>query len=429
MSREKFTTERVSRYSCPSDTHQAFFWDTEAPGLGLRVMPSGVKAYIFEGRLHGKTLRVKIGEPGTWSVHSARDKAREIRLQVDQGIDPREVKAQLQQDHEQRQTEARRTAVTVGDAWTAYMAAPHPNWGERSRFDHVKIAQRGGERRKRAPGLTEPGPLASLLDLRLADLDAECLQAWLQAEAAVRPTRTALAFRLLRAFLRWCAESPEFAGALPERGYQTRIVRDAVPRTQAKEGDVLQREQLPIWFEAVGRLSNPITSAYLQTLLLSGARREEWANLQWDDVDFQWKQIRIRDKVEGERQIPLTPYVAQLLLALPRRNAWVFSSEQSASGRLAEPRIAHVRALAAAGLPHLTLHGLRRSFGTLSEWVEVPVGVVAQIMGHKPSAIAEKHYRRRSIDLLRGWHEKLETWILEQAGISRPQRVRRSRRV
>jgi len=64
-----------------------------------------------------------------------------------------------------------------------------------------------------------------------------------------------------------------------------------------------------------------------------------------------------------------------------------------------------------------SLHGLRRSFGTLSEWVEVPAGIVAQIMGHKPSAIAEKHYIQRELDLLHLWHVKIESWILEQAGI------------
>ena len=71
---------------------------------------------------------------------------------------------------------------------------------------------------------------------------------------------------------------------------------------------------------------------------------------------------------------------------------------------------------------------LRRSFGTLAEWCEVPVGIVAQIQGHKPSAIAEKHYRVRPIDLLRQWHTKIEAWMLEQAGIqfdaSQPQGLR-----
>ena len=41
-------------------------------------------------------------------------------------------------------------------------------------------------------------------------------------------------------------------------------------------------------------------------------------------------------------------------------------------------------------------------------------------MGHKPSATAEKHYRRRPIDLLRQWHTKIEGWILEQASIEQP---------
>jgi integrase len=65
----------------------------------------------------------------------------------------------------------------------------------------------------------------------------------------------------------------------------------------------------------------------------------------------------------------------------------------------------------------LTLHGLRRSFKSLTEWQEVPVGVVAQIMGHKASATAEKHYTVRPLELLALHHNKIEAWILEQAGI------------
>ena len=80
---------------------------------------------------------------------------------------------------------------------------------------------------------------------------------------------------------------------------------------------------------------------------------------------------------------------------------------------------AHGRALEAAGLPRdLSIHGLRRSFASLTEWVEAPVGVVAQIMGHKPSATAERHYKRRPVDLLAKWHRKIETWILVQGSVS-----------
>ena len=42
--------------------------------------------------------------------------------------------------------------------------------------------------------------------------------------------------------------------------------------------------------------------------------------------------------------------------------------------------------------------------------------MVAQLMGHKPSATAENHYTVRPLDLLRVHHERIEAWILKQAG-------------
>jgi hypothetical protein len=57
---------------------------------------------------------------------------------------------------------------------------------------------------------------------------------------------------------------------------------------------------------------------------------------------------------------------------------------------------------------------------TLAEWVECPAGITAQIMGQKPSAIAEKHYIKRPIDLRLQWHVKIEKFILDEAGIPQP---------
>ncbi|GAB1387635.1 hypothetical protein MASR1M59_27830 [Melaminivora sp.] len=156
--------------------------------------------------------------------------------------------------------------------------------------------------------------------------------------------------------------------------------------------------------------------------MLTGARPGELLALQWEDVNTQWRGITLRDKADskggedGERVIPLTPYVWHLLASLPRRNEWVFSSDRTAAP-VATPNKVHSSASKVAGIERLTLHGLRRSFGSLAEWLELPAGVVAQIQGHRPSATAEKHYRVRPLDLLRVHHEKLEAWILEQAGV------------
>jgi integrase len=195
-------------------------------------------------------------------------------------------------------------------------------------------------------------------------------------------------------------------------------VIDHAPTSGTKHDDALQKEHLKSWFKEVRALQNPAFSGYLQGLLLTGARRTEWALLKWSDVDFENKKIVIRDKVEGQRLVPLTPYLSVLLDELPRNGAYVFGSESAKAGYVVGVTKPHNRALAAGGLPHVSLHGLRRSFATLSEWLDIPVGVIAQIQGHKPSAIAEKHYKRRPIDLLRMHHEKLEAWILVQAGIA-----------
>lgn len=74
---------------------------------------------------------------------------------------------------------------------------------------------------------------------------------------------------------------------------------------------------------------------------------------------------------------------------------------RSKSGRLADPGKIHRRACASAGLDGLTLHGLRRSFASLTEWLEVPEGATAQIQGHKSSATREMHYKVRPLDLLK----------------------------
>jgi integrase len=415
---QNFTAGRVEQFVCKNGRRQTIYWDGKLPGLGVRVTSSGAKSYIFESRLHGKTIRLTIGDVRSWSIKQAQDRATALKTQVDLGIDPREIAAEQAAAHAERTATALREQMTVSEVWRAYLEVRSKRWSQRTLTDHIKLADPGGRPRKRGFGLVVPGPLANIMPLKLAELDSSHIANWLDSETSVRPTQAALSYRLLRAFLRWCSTTPDYKRLVDLDAVSSRVAKDHVPKVKPKADDCLQREQLPEWFATVRQISSPVISTYLQVLLLTGARREELMALRWADVDFQWLSLRIADKVEEDgRVIPLTPYVATLLQALPRRNEWVFSSTGAASGRLQEPRIQHNQALAKAGLPHLTIHGLRRSFGTLAEWVECPAGISAQIMGHKPSAIAEKHYRRRPIDLLRSWHTKIEAWILEQAGI------------
>lgn len=433
MKWENFTAERVAGYqfkpSAKGKSNQSVYWDGKTPGLGLRVTESGSKSYIFQTDLNGKTIRITIGDTRTWSIAKAQAETRRLKSLTDKGIDLRQQAEEQRAKHETDQAMKKNKETLVSDAWEIYLAHQKDKmershiergkrWGARHLKDHENLSQAGGVEKKRGKGLTKPGVLFPLLQIRMCDITTDTLKEWQKREAETRANNARQGFEMFRAFWRWCASRPEYASVINPQAVENKELRDEVPSRKSKKFDVLQRAHLPSWFAAVRNLSNPVISAYLQALILTGTRREEMAGLRWQDVDFQWGGIWVKDKVNEEgRKIPLMPYLSNLLSNLPRRNEWVFSSLTSASGRITEPRIPHNRALSIAGLPPLTLHGLRRTFASLAEWVEMPRGIVAQIMGHAPSATAEKHYIDRPLELLAVWHEKYEAWILEQAKI------------
>nr|WP_314622963.1 integrase family protein [uncultured Noviherbaspirillum sp.] len=421
----------MSAFECESGKIPSFLWDSVVPGLGLRASPGGRKSYIFQGKLKGQVIRMTIGDPAVWDITAAQKEAARLRVIINNGQDPRQLKADglaAEKAEREARTAAEnaakaaaavalvRDSITLADVWPVYIADRAHQWGERHAADHVKMIKLGGEPRKRSSQkVTKPAPLASLCAVRLVDLSAQRIEAWAKTEAITRPTSARLAWRMLKAFLNWCSDHPKYGEIITANPAQSKKTRESLGKPNTKN-DVLQREQLSAWFAAVRKLGNPVTSAYLQCLLLSGARREEIGRMKWTDVDFQWKSLTIRDKVDGLRVVPLPPYMEHLILSLPRRNQWVFSSMTASDGRLADPTKPHNQACAVAGLD-LSLHGLRRSFASLCEWTETPSGIAAQIQGHKPQGVREKNYIRRPLDLLRMWHIKIEAWILEQAGL------------
>jgi integrase len=416
----KFTAGKIAAFKCLGDKSQVFLWCKDSAGLAVRATINGAKSYIFQSKINGKSMRLTIGDIKTWSISSAQAEARRLQVLIDQGFDPRIVKAETEAAQKKnavtKRSQKARESITLQMAWNEYVQERKPLWSVSHLRDHIRVIQLGGEKRSRSRvKLTTPETLASLANTKLVDLTTEKIEDWAKIESKKRPARARLSLRLLKAFFSWCMRHNIYKEIIKTNPAQSKTISERLGKPKIKN-DVLQREQLSAWFDAVKQIQNPVISSYLQTLLLIGSRREESANLQWEDIDFQWKSITIKDKVEGQRIIPLTPYVEHLLLSLPRRNKWVFSAPTGASGRLINPRVAHNSACTIAGLD-MTLHGLRRSFASLCEWLEMPAGISGQIQGHRPQGVREKNYIRRPLDLLRKWHVKIEEWILNEAGI------------
>ncbi len=433
----KFTLAATKDLKCADGKQQTLYWDTNIRGLGLRISQTGKRSFFFEKRLHGKTIRFPIG-------NIPFDKVQEIAYDLQHkfalGIDPRQEKEEKSLAHakikEEKKAQADREKLLVRDAWDDYInyqislmplkgLAKGKKWGERHLKDHCNMTQKGGIPHKRGGNVTVQGVLYPLLQLKLSEINPTVLKDWLNIERATRPNNARQGFQMFRTFWNWCAKDERYK-AIVNRDV---VVEDSLlailpSKNSKKDGDVLRKNNIADWFKAVKKISNKVISAYLQCLLITGARRGELISLKWSDVDFKAKTVLLKDKIKTEgRYIPLNFYMEQLIDSLPRRNDYVFSSLEAREGFITEPRIAHNQAIALAGIPHLSIHGLRRSFASLFIWAEQPDGAGARIQGHAPQSIRDKHYLDIPIELLAKWHDGYVNWLLKEAGITFPVEV------
>lgn len=428
MAKIAFTSGRVTGFKCPPEKTQAFLWDETARGLGLRATPAGTPAYVFQSVYQGKDIRITIGRPGAWSIPLAQEKARALQRMIDEGRDPREVKAEKVAADVAKRDAAVVNALTIGDIWPRYLAEGKPKRKEAFKPRYLTelqaFAAPGGVKKLRGKGVTRPGPIYPLLELPLSHINQDTLKSWFDSEAKAGRHQATRALMMFRGFLRWCSVKPEYRAMTDRDAGRSAAILDELPSiSESKRTDCLEAAQLPGWFAGTDKLGNRTIATYLKGLLLTGARREELAAIKWTDVDFRWNRLTLADKVEQTRVIPLTPYMGKLLAALPRipdkegnPNPYVFAASNAKGGRITDPRASHAKVMLDAGITTLTIHGLRRSFSLLGEAAGAPAGAIAQVMGHKPSATAEG-YRPRSVDALRPYLAQIEAHILKQAGI------------
>lgn len=413
----------IERLVCPAEKQQVFLRDAKAPGLRVRATVGGAKSFVFEAKLRRQTIRRTIGDVRAWTIERARVEANRLRVLVDAGQDPRELERQEEHERTTREAAAKTEAVTFGEGWIEYMARGKPKkkaaWKPRYLADMQKMASRGGEAKKRGKGLTLPGPIAPLLDVRLKDITPRALRAWHSNEAVRGATQAARAVQIVSGFLRWCGTEDAFDGLVDPLAARDPKVQDDLPSASGnRRTDALEEGQLAAWFEGIAHLRNRTAAVYLQGLLLTGARREELAALKWEDIDFRWKKLTIADKIGDTRTLPLTPYLTTILHGLPRAegNPFVFASSGK-TGRLVDPRSSHTRVLKQGVIDHVTLHGLRRTFALMGEQAGCPAGAIAQVMGHRPGSMSER-YKPRTMDQLRPYLERLEAFVLDKGGVA-----------
>jgi len=125
------------------ESGQQFVWDTKENRFGVRITATGVKSWIVQGKIHGKSRRVTLGRCDRLPIkytddngkpNGARHRAREMLLDMDNGIDPRDVKRQKLEASKKTAAEQ----ITVKEAFFEYAANKTTRHGHPLRADTKK---------------------------------------------------------------------------------------------------------------------------------------------------------------------------------------------------------------------------------------------------------------------------------------------------
>ncbi len=201
-------------------------------------------------------------------------------------------------------------------------------------------------------------------------------------------------------------------------GRHLRLV--SAPATRQEEIKAMTREQLAVFLTAAQAAPTAHERRHAPLFLLmarTGLRLGEAFALQWDDLDFQAREIRVaRAFSDGRLDTPKSGHgrtvdmSAQLARALLRllveRKAetlkrgwaevptWVFCSTTGTPLQKGNLRRVFVRVLKRAGLPHFSPHSLRHTFASLLlQQGESPVYVQRQL-GHASIKLTVDTYGR-----------------------------------
>ena len=80
-------TEKLVRAAEPRPKAWQIF-DSDVLGLSICIYPSGGRSFMFDYRAAGRQRRLTIGRWPEWNAVAARERAKELRRDIDEGIDP-----------------------------------------------------------------------------------------------------------------------------------------------------------------------------------------------------------------------------------------------------------------------------------------------------------------------------------------------------
>lgn len=358
-------------------------FDTDVRGFSITIYPSGNRAFTLDYRIAGRQRRMVIGRWPEWNTVAARERAKELRRDIDEGIDPL------------GQREASREAPRINDLIARYLAEHTPHLAPRNAADqhtimHKLVAPDWGKR----------------LVTEITKADVEKLLTKIAAGRA-RPSKEKPNNRARK--LQGAKPTPVRANRVGEvlRKLFTLAIgwgmRTDNPASGFRRRIENERERF-LTPEEIGRLAKALDAAkdqraagIIRLCILTGARSGEVRQARFEQFNLDlgsWSKPASTTKQRKIHRIPISGEVAAIVrqrqLLVPRGNPWLFPGDTPGQP-VKEIRRFWIGIQTEAKLPDVRIHDLRHTFASLLVSGGASLEMIGKLLGHSQMQTTQRY--------------------------------------
>ena len=358
-------------------------FDTDVRGFSITIYPSGNRAFALDYRIGGRQRRMTIGRWPEWNTVAARERAKELRRDIDEGFDPLSLR------------ESAREAPRISDMITRYLEEHTPHLAPRNAADQQTIMHK----------LVAPD-WGNRLVTEITKADVEKLLSKIAAGRA-RPSKAKPNNRARK--LQGAKPTPVRANRVGEvlRKMFSLAVgwgwRDDNPASGFRRRLENERERF-LTPEEIGRLAKALDAAddqraagIIRLCMLTGARVGEVRQARFEQFNLDlgsWSKPAATTKQRKIHRIPISNEVATIVrqrqLLVPSGNPWLFPSDTPGQP-VQEIRRFWKAIQTEADLPGVRVHDLRHTFASLLVSGGASLEMIGKLLGHTQMQTTQRY--------------------------------------
>ena len=374
-----YLTKRFIDGLSPDPAKELFIWDSQLPGFGLRVKPSGRVTFIIQYRNGNQsTRRMTLGKYGVVTLDQARKKAAHLLSGVS-----------LEKSDPSAERRSSRGEISLNTLAQRYMR------------EYAMI-------RKKARSYNEDQRLLDKFILKkighrtVKEIEKQDIVK-IHTSLSGTPIQANRVVSLLSSMFGLA----EQWGERPEGSNPCRYVAKFKERKCER---YLTQEELKSIGQTLSAAeqdqSEPLPAIIaLRLLILTGARKNEILGLKWEEVDLEAGLLRLADSKTGSKVIYLNQAAIDILENLERTSPWVIASQRKDGPFVGLQKIWE-RLRVKANVADVRIHDLRHGFASVAVGMGEGLPVIGKLLGHHQITTTQR-YAHLADDPIRRANERI----------------------